>query len=329
MAFRPMSGVRAIDTADFDQASAFAAQSFRRGTVKGSSPRSRFIFHRDYFAARDFFAGEVSYGGGWSFEPEEELDAVMIWLGIDGRITVRHANLEATASPKCVLVASARSSRRIVLDDAFHGILLGACTQAVTAEIEGYVGRRVTAPLDFLASLQSDSHAASALVCFGRALHAALGGGLAQNSPIALRRFRDAMIGLTLTSIGKTPMARMVGPPLPGSPANLRLAEDYMRAHADKPIGISDVAAHVGVSTRTLQYMFRQSRGTTPLAALLACRLDGVRRDLVGPNGDAIAQIVGKWGFTHLGRFSRQYQMQFGERASETVRSARLGRLRT
>jgi transcriptional regulator GlxA family with amidase domain len=37
----------------------------------------------------------------------------------------------------------------------------------------------------------------------------------------------------------------------------------------------------------------------------------------------SVAGVAAKWGFTHLGRFSRQYQAAFGEKASETLLRAR------
>src|SRR5262249_22621666 len=56
-------------------------------------------------------------------------------------------------------------------------------------------------------------------------------------------------------------MAEPVPTPVPGV---VRRAERYMSDHVGSSIAISDVAAHVGVSMRSLQAGFRQWRDTTP-----------------------------------------------------------------
>jgi AraC-like DNA-binding protein len=66
--------------------------------------------------------------------------------------------------------------------------------------------------------------------------------------------------------------------PVPGI---VRRAERYMQDHAEAPIVISDVAAELGVSVRTLQAAFRQWRNTTPQLFLREMRLQRVRDGLL------------------------------------------------
>ena len=64
-------------------------------------------------------------------------------------------------------------------------------------------------------------------------------------------------------------------------PALVRRAERFMIDYAATSITVSDVAAHLGVSLRSLQTGFRQWRTTTPNAFLRKIRLQLVRDELL------------------------------------------------
>lgn len=110
--------------------------------------------------------------------------------------------------------------------------------------------------------------------------------------------------------------------PVPGL---IRRAERYMTDNAQTPITVSDVAAHLGVSVRSLQAGFRQWRSTTPNAQLRKVRLQRVRDELMrSPDEAGVTTVALRYGFSHFGRFSAQYQSAFGEAPSQTRRRSRL-----
>jgi len=109
--------------------------------------------------------------------------------------------------------------------------------------------------------------------------------------------------------------------PVPGL---VRRAERFMVDSAETAITVSDVAAHLGVSLRSLQAGFRHWRETTPNAFLRRARLRLVRDELARSGADAnVTTIALRYGFSHLGRFSAYYQAAFGETPSATLRRGR------
>jgi AraC-like DNA-binding protein len=109
--------------------------------------------------------------------------------------------------------------------------------------------------------------------------------------------------------------------PVPGV---VRRAERYMADHAETPVTVSEVAAHVGVSVRSLQAGFRHWRATTPNLHLRLIRLQRVREDLLRPDAEtSVTAVALRYGFAHLGRFSAHYQGVFGEPPSATLRRGR------
>ncbi|MEQ8285938.1 helix-turn-helix transcriptional regulator [Thalassospira sp.] len=104
-------------------------------------------------------------------------------------------------------------------------------------------------------------------------------------------------------------------------PYYIKRARDYIHAHADKKIGLADIAAVAGCGYRGIQRGFLDAYGTTPMAYLRIVRLKRVRAILQSElDGSAIADVAKQWSFTHMGRFAQDYYREFGELPSETVR---------
>ena len=106
-------------------------------------------------------------------------------------------------------------------------------------------------------------------------------------------------------------------------PRTLRRAIDFIHENAHRDIGLSDIAAAIGVTPRSVQYIFRRHLSTTPLEYLRRVRLDRAHRDLqaADPAVDTVMAIAGRWRFAHPGRFSIAYREAFGTPPSQTLRA--------
>jgi transcriptional regulator GlxA family with amidase domain len=105
-------------------------------------------------------------------------------------------------------------------------------------------------------------------------------------------------------------------------PPLLQRATAFIDDNAHRDITLSDIAAAVNVSPRSVQYTFRHHLGTTPLEYLRRVRLDRAHRDLqaANPAVDTVTAIAGRWGFSHAGRFSIVYRKAFGRPPRQTLR---------
>ncbi|RDK09058.1 AraC family transcriptional regulator [Cupriavidus lacunae] len=106
-------------------------------------------------------------------------------------------------------------------------------------------------------------------------------------------------------------------------PDYVRNAISYLRANLEQPLTLEQIAAHCGVSARTLQLGFRKSKNTTPMEYLRLLRLHGARADLQRARQEKgmVSAIALRHGFTHLSLFSREYRREFGELPSQTLRA--------
>jgi AraC family ethanolamine operon transcriptional activator len=102
----------------------------------------------------------------------------------------------------------------------------------------------------------------------------------------------------------------------------VKQAEAYMLTHLDQPLTLQDLCTAVGAKGRTLQTAFLEVCGISPMAYLKAQRLHGVRLQLQSANPQMITvmSIATRWGFWHMGYFSRDYKQMFGESPSQTLK---------
>jgi AraC-like DNA-binding protein len=108
------------------------------------------------------------------------------------------------------------------------------------------------------------------------------------------------------------------------APRLVLAAEEMFRERAASGTTVTEVARDLGVSVRSLQLGFRQSRETTPSAFLRTLRLEAAHRALsAGANTQSVTDVALGIGFTHIGRFSAAYKAAFGETPVMTLRRSR------
>jgi AraC-like DNA-binding protein len=143
-------------------------------------------------------------------------------------------------------------------------------------------------------------------------------------SPFAHRRairLADAMLVDLLDALTGAEAAARSG--LVPAEARVRRAEEFMRAHAEEPLTMAELARQVGIGARALQLAFRAHRAASPRAVLERIRLDRARERLLAPDyGASVTSIALLSGFTHLGRFAALYRARYGESPSETLQRA-------
>lgn len=102
---------------------------------------------------------------------------------------------------------------------------------------------------------------------------------------------------------------------------NVNRAMDYIMAHLRNPIKITAVSQYLGMSVRTLELHFKKHLGVSPKQVINLLRLSAVRRDLLrySKQQTNVAAIADSWGYWHLGQFSRDYRLAFGEKPSASL----------
>jgi AraC family transcriptional regulator, ethanolamine operon transcriptional activator len=118
-------------------------------------------------------------------------------------------------------------------------------------------------------------------------------------------------------------------------------ATALMLQEQETPKTMLEICAALGTSRRTLNYVFQDVLGTSPVHYFRAVRLNAVRRELLagapmgaqrgsgadsepgakanGPK-NSVQDIAARWGFWHLSQFAQDYRKLFGELPSATLK---------
>lgn len=106
------------------------------------------------------------------------------------------------------------------------------------------------------------------------------------------------------------------------APRYVREAERLMVEQAHEAPTVTDIAAQLGISTRSLSEGFRRFRGITPHDYLTARRLDGLRKALErAAPGETVSSVAATLGYVNLTAMTVSYRERFGESPHQTLRS--------
>jgi AraC-like DNA-binding protein len=141
------------------------------------------------------------------------------------------------------------------------------------------------------------------------------------HSDAATRSFTDLLIYTLLCAVPHNYTERFAQAGNPAAPRFMQRAEAYIRARVQDPIALQDVAQAAGCSVRSLQLGFQRFRGTTPLGAIRAARLEAAREALrSGQTSGTVIDLALQFGFSNPGRFTQIYKAAFGEAPIDALR---------
>ncbi|MFZ4626071.1 MAG: helix-turn-helix transcriptional regulator [Rhodoferax sp.] len=108
---------------------------------------------------------------------------------------------------------------------------------------------------------------------------------------------------------------------LPRSNASAALVKqlcDYMHAHLDAGLTLTDLESFSGLSARSLQLAFKKQLGCSPMQWLTVQKLHNIRAKLASADTSESITSLAVAYFPNLGDFARYYRRQFGELPSQT-----------
>ncbi len=100
-------------------------------------------------------------------------------------------------------------------------------------------------------------------------------------------------------------------------------AIEYLNKHIEDPIGVQELARHVGVSRRWMEYAFRDALKESPYQYIRHRRLKLAQHLLEEEPGTKIYHIARRTGFTSAKQLSMSFYQEFGQspRAYQKARS--------
>lgn len=100
----------------------------------------------------------------------------------------------------------------------------------------------------------------------------------------------------------------------------LQQAEEMMNNGLKYDLKISDICQELGVSNRTLEYIFKDFYQISPKAYFKQLRLNALHQSLQQKsNNIVISELAEEFGFFHRGQLAKDYSQIFGELPSKTL----------
>lgn len=263
----------------------------------------------------------LKYGADVSIDPKHLEQFYLIQMPVKGCADITSGDRLIASNQQVAAVLNPTDPLRMRWSGDCDMLMFKIEREAMERACGQQLGRSVGTPLCFKSELswQADPVWNNMMLYLTRLLH---------ESPEAtdkalIRQQLEQMVINTLLAIQPHSHTNEVNQPHSSlAPRYVKRVEEYIEAHADEALTPGLLAKLAGVSVRTLYAGFHDFRNTSPMEHVKQVRLKRVKSVLEEAANASVTDAALSWGFTHMGRFSREYQKVFGEKPSETLRRA-------
>jgi AraC-like DNA-binding protein len=316
-----------VATADVDDAADAVGRIFcpHRLTPEHGTSSEFFALHNSaVFGALS--VNYVAYGGSVSIDPGCLERFFLLQIPVRGSARIETASHEvATASGVSASLLSPTIPTRMTWEGDCAQIILLVDRRLLEQRAAALSGQPAVA-VEFEPTVDLSSAS-------GRALqsHVTEFVGLAERlgpqrppSPIATANLRETLLAALLHGQrhSSSRAIERFGGRAEALPTSLQRAREFLHAHADEPLDLTQLATAAGVGIRALQLGFRRHFGSSISEMLRDIRLAHLHVRLAAASPDeSVTDIAFELGFTHLSRMASAYRAKFGETPSATLRA--------
>lgn len=310
-----------LRTEDLCEARAVVGQAFCDHRLNLRHPGTRLSARHNHVGGRHVSLNALRYGAEVEIDPGQLGHFFLLQIPLEGGALVAHRGEEVSASSQVATILNPDRDTRMVWSQDCRKLLLQVNRAHLERVAEELLGGPLPGPVRFepaIDMLRPQGRALRARVL--AAARAADRGDLWCAHPGLKESWAERELTASLLTLLKSNIShvlwRMEQPVLS---RDLRRAADYIHAKYAEPLRLDQIAAECGLSSRALQIGFRKTFGRTPMQYLREVRLDSAhyrlsrRRDR-----ESVTDVAYACGFTHLGRFARDYRARFGDCPSRT-----------
>lgn len=268
--------------------------------------------------------GEVTFLSEWAVACDDVGPRYYVHLPITGRFRPRYRDNDLPLTPRMTWVGHPGHGPFLgTWDGGYRGVCVSIEQAAVKEALGHLLGESVPGPVSLGPTMDVASgygRSWANLLLWARHQLAVPGSLLAE--PIVAAPLAESVVNGFLLAMSHSPSSPLRAAAPAARPAAVRAAIDLIEADPAVPLTVAKLAAHSGVSVRTLQYEFQRHLGMSPLAYLREARLRRAHEDLrtADPQAVSVAEVARRWGFAHLGRFAAMHHAKYGQTPLSTLR---------
>jgi len=320
----PLSKFPVLDTNCLDTAEHELTRHLTDARIRKVSNRDRFRLEMNRVDIGRCSLVFNRYGSETVLDTDVEADSILLIVGGSTPTRITSGRESVTVSHRRAAIYTPAEKMRIERREGSEILVLRSTMRYLRHHLGELKRRLPRGPLGFDRSIDLTTGP-------GATLHRMLSfllSELAQSDHLlgspALRESCDQMLLTALLDLPHRAVHRFEDAPRHrASPALVRRAEEYMRAHSREPVAILDLVRVCECRRSALFAAFRDVRGYSPMEFLTEARLQDARARLRDPHPEAtVGTVALACGFLHPGRFSRSYRERFGEPPSRTLRDS-------
>ena len=320
----PLENYRVLHSHDVDDVCEQVSRAYcsHRLTPKSASYPLDTRYHRVSFGDVSF--NYLHYGADVSVVPGSFEGFLMIEIPLAGFARIHYGDQMVDS---CLGVGSVVSSTRPVRSrwsaDA-RRLMVQVHRESLERFATNFLGHRLTQPIEFQLTMNLESGIGQGLSSYvGYVVDQLSNNTMFHEYAMVRRQVSRTIFTMLLSGQSHNYSEEIRAVATPGAPKHIERTYQFIMENYDQDIGIQQLTEISGVSMRALYAGFKRYKGISPMLALKNRRLEAAHEDLfTGMTGEGVTEIALEWGFTHLGNFAKDYQRRFGEKPSETLRSA-------
>ena len=304
---------------DLDQVRSMVGQVIANHHLKQTNGAERFDARMHYLNLGDISLSRLRYGASVQIERGALENCFLVQMPVNGCAVVESGSQRIESSQELASVLSPGDSAKMQWNGDSDQIMLRISRSLVERTLVGHLGHPLEQPLRFELGFRWQECAPWRCLLSYLLDCAPHYPQLAQHKLVMTQIEQLAASTLLMShqhNYSETVPARRSTI----LPRHVRRAQDYLQSHAHEPITVEQLAQAAGVSLRSLYTGFKDFLGVSPMHYLRDLRMEQVHAELISGEATNIAGVALRWGFTHMGRFSNDYKLRYGETPSQTLR---------
>ncbi|HID66904.1 MAG TPA: AraC family transcriptional regulator [Roseibacterium sp.] len=308
-----------LRTGDLDEARHCVAQKFCDHRLEVTHRDTALSVQHNHVAGKNVSVNYMQYGADVTIDPGMLGSFYLLQIPLSGHALIRHRGEEVAASACTATLLNPDRETLMHWQGNCRKSLLQINTSHLTQIATSLIGAPPPGPIRFETAVDLTTQKGRALrqmvVSCARAAEAgALFGGSRRGADLRVENdLAHALLTLQDSNISHIIERADAG----ATPSGLRQAVDYIHANLTEPLSLCDIARAAQMNVRTLQKGFKRRFGLTPMQFLRNTRLDAAHYQLTARRDPpSVTSAAFENGFSHLGRFSRDYKGRFGHSPS-------------
>lgn len=264
----------------------------------------------------------LKYGASVDVDPDSLDDFFLIQLPISGQAEINCGDCSLISDCRQGVVLNPTQRLKMRYDTDCDQLMLRISRQELENVCSRYLGHSIKHPIEFECLLEWQ-HSPVWLHMLEYITQLQKEAPDCVQQPLISKQMEELVISTLLSQQPSNYSQALSQDGRSLAPRHVKRVEEHIEAHAETPLTPAMLAELAGVSVRTLYAGFREFRHMSPMEFLRKVRLQRVRESLLQPdNIHSVTETAMYWGFSHMGRFSQEYQKLFGEKPSDTKRKA-------